>query len=55
MVIFKNMVLGGIKKDNYKELARRMSEIGWDQTNDMCRHEVIFTIVLVSNTIESSG
>ena len=35
------MVLGGIKKDNYKELAKRMNDIGWDQrNNDMCRHEV---------------
>ena len=35
------MVLGGIKKDNYKELAKRMNDVGWDQrNNDMCRHEV---------------
>ena len=28
MMVFKNMILSGIKKDNYKELAKRMSEIG---------------------------
>ena len=41
---FKSMVLGGIKKDNYKELAKRMNDAGWlNRTNDMCRHEVNFT------------
>ena len=40
MVVFKNMVLSGLKRDNYKELAKRMSDIGWQCTNDQCRHEV---------------
>ena len=34
MVVFKNMVLSGLKCDNYKELAKRMSDIGWQRTND---------------------
>ena len=57
MVIFKNMVLGGLKKDNYKGLSKRMSEIGWNRTNDMCRREVLgpeisefyCTVVLITN------
>ena len=40
MIVFKHMVLGGIKKDNYKELSKRMNEMGWNRSNDMCRHEV---------------
>ena len=44
------MVLGGIKKDNYKELARRMQELGWsNRTNDMCRHEVITSNLFLIN------
>ena len=39
--IFKFMVLGGIKKDNYKEMSKRMTDSGWNRTNDQCRHEVI--------------
>ena len=34
MVVFKNMLLSGLKRDNYKELAKRMSDIGWQHTND---------------------
>ena len=40
LMVFKNMLLGGLKKDNYKELAKRLNEIGWNRTNDQCRHEV---------------
>ena len=44
------MVLGGIKKDNYKELARQMQELGWsNRTNDMCRHEVITSHLFLTN------
>ena len=40
LMVFKSMLLGGLKKDNYKELAKRLNEIGWNRTNDQCRHEV---------------
>ena len=41
MAVFKSMVLGGLKKDNYKELSCRMLEVGWTRTNDQCRHEIL--------------
>ena len=41
MAVFKNMVLDCLKKDNYKELSRRMLEVGWTRTNDQCRHEIL--------------
>ena len=41
LMVFKSMLLGGLKKDNYKELAKRLNEIGWNRSNDQCRHEVI--------------
>ena len=40
LMVFKSMLLGGLKKDNYKELAKRLNEIGWNRTNDQCWHEV---------------
>ena len=40
LMVFKSMLLGGLKKDNYKELAKRLNEIGWKRTNDQCRHKV---------------
>ena len=40
LVIYKNMLLGGIKKDNFKELSKRMSEVGWERNNDQCRQQV---------------
>ena len=40
LMVFKTMLLGGLKKDNYKELAKRLNEIGWNRSNDQCRHEV---------------
>ena len=40
LMVFKSMLLGGLKKDNYKELAKRLNEIGWKRSNDQCRHEV---------------
>ena len=39
-MVFKSMLLGGLKKDDYKELAKRLNEIGWNRMNDQCRHEV---------------
>ena len=41
LLLYKQMVLGGVRKDNWKELAKRMQEIGWDRSNDHCRHEVL--------------
>ena len=40
LVIYKNMLLSGLKKDNFKELSKRMSEVGWDRNNDQCRQQV---------------
>ena len=48
LVIYKNMLLGGIKKDNFKELSKRMSEVGWERNNDQCRqqvHNISFNLV----------
>ena len=40
LVLYKNMLLSGIKKDNFKELSKRMAEVGWDRNNDQCRQQV---------------
>ena len=40
LLLYKQMVLGSIRKDNWKELAKCRQEIGWDRSNDHCRHEV---------------
>ena len=40
MVLYKNMLLSGIKKDNFKELSKRMDELGWERNNDQCRQQV---------------
>ena len=40
LVLYKNMLLGGIKKDNFKELSKRMSEVGWERNNDQCRQQI---------------
>ena len=40
LMVFKNMLLGGLKKDDYKELAKILNEIGWNRPYDQCRHEV---------------
>ena len=48
LVIYKNMLLGGIKKDNFKELSKRMSEVGWERNNDQCKqqvHNISFNLV----------
>ena len=36
------MLLSGIKKDNFKELSKRMDELGWECNNDQCRQQVLF-------------
>ena len=36
------MLLGGLQKDNFKELSRRMGEVGWTRNNDQCRQQVQF-------------
>ena len=40
LVLYKNMLLNGLKKDNFKELSKLMSEVGWDRNNDQCRQQV---------------
>ena len=40
LVLYKNMLLSGVKKDNFKELSKRMAEVGWDRNNDQCRQQV---------------
>ena len=48
LVIYKNMLLGGIIKDNFKELSKRMSEVGWERNNNQCRqqvHNISFNLV----------
>ena len=40
LLAYKHMVLGGIKKDNWKELSKRMIDMGWNRSNDHCRHQV---------------
>ena len=45
LVIYKNMFLSGLKKDNFKELSKRMSEVGWDHNNDQCRQQVIWVVL----------
>ena len=49
LLLYKTMLLGGLQKDNFKELSRRMNEIGWNRNNDQCRQQVpcyvyLFTI-----------
>ena len=46
LVLYKNMLLSGIKKDNFKELSKRMAEVGWDRNNDQCRQQVCQTLML---------
>ena len=40
LVMYKNMLLNGLQKDNYKELSKKMIEAGWDRNNDQCRQQV---------------
>ena len=45
LLLYQNMLLGGLQRDNFKELSRRMSEIGWTRNNDQCQQQVnMFTI-----------
>ena len=46
LVLYKNMLLSGIKKDNFKELSKRMDELGWDRNNDQCRQQVTYLEIL---------
>ena len=47
LLLYKQMVLGGLRKDNWKELSKRMSEAGWERNNDHCRHEVKLEIYYI--------
>ena len=46
LVLYKNMLLSGFKKDNFKELSKRMDELGWDLNNDQCRQQVTYLEIL---------
>ena len=37
---YKNMNLEEGFRNNYKELSRRMQDIGWDRNNNQCRQKV---------------
>ena len=40
LLIFKAFQLDPNYKNNYKELARRMSDAGWTRDNNQCRQQV---------------
>ena len=44
LLLYKKMVLDGIRKNNWKELSKRMVELGWERNNDHCHHEVSISI-----------
>ena len=41
LYLFKTIQLDPNYHNNYKELARRMIDTGWNCDNDQCRHQVI--------------
>ena len=40
LYLFKTIQLDPNYRNNYKELARRMVDAGWQRDNDQCRHQV---------------
>ena len=46
LVLYKNMLLSGIKKNNFKELSKRMDELGWERNNDQCLQQVNYLVNL---------
>ena len=44
LLLFKTIQLDPIFKNNYKELARRMSDAGWNRDNNQCRQQVKFRV-----------
>ena len=47
------MLLGGLQKDNFKELSRRMNEVGWTRNNDQCGQQVQF-FLSVQHTLNNA-
>ena len=45
LLIFKAIQLDPNYKNNYKELARRMSDAGWTRDNNQCRQQVNFFLL----------
>ena len=41
LLLFKSILLDPIFRNNYKELARCMSDAGWNRDNNQCRQQVI--------------
>ena len=40
METYRDMMLEGIYKNNFKELSKRMIDMGWDRNNNQCRQQV---------------
>ena len=40
LCLFKSIQLDPNFKNNYKELARRMTDSGWNRDNNQCRQQV---------------
>ena len=40
LYLYKTIQLDPNYRNNYKELARRMIDAGWDRDNDQCRHQI---------------
>ena len=41
LCLFKGIQLDPNFKNNFKELARRMTDSGWNRDNNQCRQQVI--------------
>ena len=41
LMSYKNMMLEGSYKNNFKELSRRMADMGWERSNNQCRQQVL--------------
>ena len=52
LCLFKSIQLDPNFKNNYKELARRMTDAGWNHDNNQCRQQVniplFFQLVYIS-------
>ena len=40
LYLFKTIQLDPNYRNNYKKLARRMTDAGWQRDNDQCRHQI---------------
>ena len=48
LLLFKSIQLDLNFRNNYKELARRMSDAGWSRDNNQCR-QLVFSNILYSS------